>query len=235
MIVATTRRHVNAAMAAVALLTCLAASNADAQQKPRPRPAASSARPSRGVDIGGYATFGNVTFRATQSFEAILGESSGPIFGGGARIGLPWGGLFVDVGAWRLHREGERAFVYNDEVYRLGIPVDVTVTPLEISGGWRVRLRRLPKFIPYVAGGFTSMRYQETSDFSTASEDVDENFGGYHVLGGAEYKVIRWLGVAGEASWSTIPDALGEGGVSQRFSESDLGGTTLRFKITVGR
>jgi hypothetical protein len=129
MIAATTSRRFNAAVAAVALLTCLAANNADAQQKPRPRPAASNARPSRGVDIGGYAMFGNVTFSATESFDAILGESSGPIFGGGARIGLPWGGLFVDVGAWRFHREGERAFVYNDEVFRLGIPVDEQPAP----------------------------------------------------------------------------------------------------------
>ncbi|HEX6164627.1 MAG TPA: hypothetical protein VFZ31_14750, partial [Vicinamibacterales bacterium] len=112
---------------------------------------------------------------------------------------------------------------------------EVTVTPLEISGGWRFRLRRVPKLTPYVAGGFTSLRYEETSEFSTTNEDVDENFGGYHLLGGAEYKFSRWLGVAGEASWATVPDAIGEAGVSQRFSETDLGGTTLRVKITIGR
>ena len=47
----------------------------------------------------------------------------------------------MDVGAWRFHGEGERAFVFNDEVIPLGIPVDVTVTPIEISAGWRFRLR----------------------------------------------------------------------------------------------
>ena len=75
--------------------------------------------------------FGRINFTAADSFDAILGEPSGPIFGGGARVGLPWGGLFVDVGAWRFHADGERAFVFNDEVIPLGIPVDVTVTPIE--------------------------------------------------------------------------------------------------------
>ena len=230
---ALTRRFI-VTIAAAAALASAPGSPAFAQAKPRPRPAA-AAKPSRGIDINGYAMFGNITFAATESFDAVLGKSSGPIFGGGARIGLPWGGLFVDVGAWRFRGEGERVFVYNDEVFRLGIPVEVTVTPLEISGGWRFRLRRVPKLTPYVAGGFTSFRYEETSEFSTPLEDVDENFGGYHVLGGAEYQVSRWVGVAGEASWATVADAIGQSGVSQRFGETDLGGTTLRLKITIGR
>ena len=60
--------------------------------------------------------FGYINFTATESFDAILGTTSGPIFGGGARVGLPWGGLFADVGAWRFHGEGERAFVFDGEV-----------------------------------------------------------------------------------------------------------------------
>lgn len=234
MIAATMSRRFTMSVATVALIASAAATNADAQAKPRPRPA-TTAKPSRGVDIGGYAMFGNVTFAATESFDAILGESSGPIFGGGARVGLPWGGLFVDVGAWRFHGEGERAFVFGNEVIPLGIPVDVKVTPIEISAGWRFRFRRAPKFVPYVAGGLTSLKYQETAEFNTPAEDVDENFSGYLLLGGAEYKITRWLGVAGEASWSTVPDSIGEGGVSKAFNETDLGGTTLRLKITIGR
>ena len=178
---------------------------------------------------------GRVNFVANDSFDAIFGESTGPIFGGGARIGLPYGGLFVDVGAWRYHAEGERAFVAGDTVFPLGIPLDVTVTPLEISGGWRFKLRKMPKLTPYAAGGFTLMKYQETSEFSSGTDDADETFDGFHLFGGVEYKITRWFGIAGEASWSTVPDALGESGVSEAFNETDLGGTTLRFKITIGR
>ena len=202
-----------------------------AQAKPRPRPAA--ARPSQGVEVGGYAMFGRINFTAVESFNAILGESSGPIFGGGVRISE--GGVFLDVGAWQYSADGERAFVAGNTVFPLGIPVEVTVTPIEISVGWRFRLRKTPKLTPYAAGGFTLMKYRETSAFSTSDEDVNETFNGFHAFGGVEYKVTRWFGVAGEASWTTVPDALGEAGVSEAFNETDLGGTTFRFKITIGR
>jgi hypothetical protein len=79
------------------------------------------------------------------------------------------------------------------------------------------------------------MKYRESSDGSTSNDDVDETFNGFHLLGGAEYKITRWLGVAGEASWTTVPDAIGESGVSEAFGETNLGGATVRFKLTIGR
>ena len=51
---------------------------------------------------------GGMSFAALESFDAVLGTSSGTIFGGGAKVGLPWGGLFARVGAWRFSDEGER-------------------------------------------------------------------------------------------------------------------------------
>lgn len=191
---------------------------------------------SRGVDIGGYAMVGGINFTAQDSFAVVLGRSGGLILGGGGRIGLPVGGLFVDLGAWRFRGNGERAFVTaENEVFPLGIPLQVTVTPIEITAGWRFHMRRLPKLLPYVGGGLTAMKYEESSDFATESENAEERFTGYHVMGGVEYKVTRWLGMAGEASWTTIPDALGEAGASKVFDETDLGGATIRFKITIGR
>jgi opacity protein-like surface antigen len=222
----------------VVALASFDATSAYAQAKPR-TPAAAARRPApkpaRSISIGGYAMFGTISFTAKQSFDAILGSASGPIAGGGARVGLPWGGLFVDIGAFRYSASGERVLIANTQTFKLGIPVDVTVTPIELSAGWRFRFRRAPKITPYIAGGFTTLKYQETSTFATTSEDADESFNGYHVIGGAEYKIMRWLGVAGEGSWSTVPDAIGETGVSKAFNETDLGGKTFRFKITIGR
>lgn len=214
-----------------------AAANAQTQEKPRPRPAArpAQARQSRSIEIGGFATVGRMDLSSANSFDAIVGKHAGPIVGGGAHVGLPWGGLFAEVGAWRFHQDGERVFINNGTRFPLGIHEDITLTPIEISAGWRVRFRRLPKLIPYAAVGLTSMRFQETSDVSAAGEDVDENFGGYHLNVGAEYKIMRWLGVAGEAQWSTVPDAIGAGGVSETFQENELGGKAVRLKITIGR
>jgi opacity protein-like surface antigen len=222
-------------IALAAMLLAAGIPAAFAQSKPRPKPAAVAQPRQGGIQIGGYAMFGRINFTASESFDAVVGDPSGSIFGGGGRVGLPLGGLFVDVGAWRYRGEGERVFVADDEVFELGVPVEITVTPIEISAGWRFRIRRAPKLIPYAGGGFTILKYQETSDFASGAENADDSFSGYHLLGGAEYKITRWLGVAGEASWSTVPDAIGESGVSEAFDETDLGGTTFRVKITIGR
>ena len=215
---------------ALALLGAMASSPAAAQTQTRRQPSASS-----GIEIGGYAMVGQFSFAASESFDAILGTTSGVIFGGGATVGLPFGGLFVDVGAWQYSGSGERAFVVGDEVFPVGIPVDIEIVPIEISAGWKFRIRSLPKLFPYVAGGYTSFGYKETSSFSGTNEDLDERFGGYHLRGGAEFKLTSWLGVAGEVGWTSVPDALGNGGVSETFNEDNLGGTSFRARITVGR
>jgi hypothetical protein len=55
------------------------------------------------------------------------------------------------------------------------------------------------------------------------------------VQAGAEYQVLQWLAVGGEVGWSSVADAIGQGGVSAHFNEDNLGGTSVRLKISVGR
>ena len=217
---------------AIAVFALVAADPASAQSKPRPRPR--PAPQSRSISIGGYGMFGLINLTAVDTFDAVLDKTSGNIYGGGATVGLPLGGLFVDIGAWQFKEVGERAFIHEREVFRLGIPVTITITPLELTAGWRFR-RRNSRLVPYAGGGITMYGYKETSSFSTPAEDVDDRFSGYHVMGGVEYKVMRWLGIGGEAAWTTIPDSIGTGGISKVFRESDLGGTSFRAKITIGR
>ena len=101
------------------------------------------------VDVKGYGMFGGMSFSASESFDAIFGSSTGTIFGGGAEVGLPWGGVYVGVGAWRYSADGERAFVSGSEVFPLGIPLSVEMTPVEITGGWRFK-QISARLIPYV-------------------------------------------------------------------------------------
>ena len=219
------------------LLVVLLAGSLDAfaQAKPRPRQPLQPLLPPPTLEIGGYAMVGLMNFTAADSFDAILGSPSGTIFGGGARVGLPLGGLFVDVGAWRFRGEGERVFVFNGQEFPLDIPVEITITPLELTAGWQFRLRRAPRFRPYIGGGLTSYHYAESSAFSTGVENVADRFSGYHVLGGAAYRIARWIAVGGDATWTTVPEAIGVGGVSEAFDEMDLGGTSFRVKVTIGR
>lgn len=209
------------------------------------RQPATQARPRETIGVRGFVTVGNFSARSADTFEAVLGSNAGVIFGGGAHVLLPRG-FYVEASASRFRREGERVFVGADqEIFPLGIPLEVTLTPLEITGGWRYRhcprtAKRTttmcrPAVIPYVGGGFSSYRYQETSDFSATEDDVDERFAGFHLLGGVEYRAMPWLAVGGELAWSSIADAIGEAGVSAAFNETDLGGMTLRLKISIGR
>lgn len=187
------------------------------------------------LDIKGYGMLGSMRFSASESFEAVLGSSSGLILGGGAEVGLPVGGLYFGIGAWRFEDTGERVFLSGTEVFPLGIPVTVTVTPIEITGGWRFR-NLVPRLVPYVGGGWSSVGYKEIADFADEGEDESERFSGFHILGGVEYRATTWLGVGGEVAWMSIPDALGTpGSASEHFDETNLGGTSLRLKVTVGR
>lgn len=204
-----------------------------AQQQPRPPSTSNTRAAERRVE--GYVTFGRTSFTATESFDAILGSASGPVVGGGARIDLRMGGLFFDLGATHFHADGERVFVFGNELIPLGIPAEISVTPIEISFGWRFRARRLPKLVPYVAGGLASVRYREQSAFASAVENDDRTFNGAQMFGGIEYQAARWLGVAAEAAWNSVPDVIGESGVSAKFRETNLGGQSFRVKILVGR
>jgi opacity protein-like surface antigen len=186
------------------------------------------------VGVRGFGMVGNMTFTATKSFDAVLDRSSGPIFGGGVQVLLPWN-IYFEAGAWRFRQDGERVFVGpTDEVFRLGIPVEITITPLEVTGGYRLRMFSA-KFTPYAGVGYSSYRYKETSEFADPDENVDETFSGFHVQGGAEYQLFRWLAIGAEAAWTSVADAIGKGGVSAHYGEDNLGGTSLRLKISVGR
>jgi hypothetical protein len=196
--------------------------------------ASASAQSLSDIGVRGLGMFGNISFASKDSFEAILDRNRGPIYGGGGQVLLPWG-IYVEVAAWRFKQTGERAFVGpNDEVFRLGIPVEITITPFELTAGYRAA-QLSPRIVPYGGVGYSSYGYKETSDFADPGENVDDRFGGFHLQGGVEFLVSRWLAVGGEATWSSIANAIGKGGVSEQFNEDNLGGTSIRLKISVGR
>jgi opacity protein-like surface antigen len=183
----------------------------------------------------GIIEVGAAMFTASDSFEAIFGTATGTVFGGGGEVILPQQ-VFASVRASRFQRSGERAFLFEGETFGLGVDTTVRVTPIEVTGGYRFGdLTR--RFVPYVGAGMGWHRYQETSEFADDDENVTETFQGYHLLGGAEFRITRWFGVGGEFQWTTVPDALGQdpNGVSAAFEETNLGGTAFRVRFVVGR
>ncbi len=207
---------------------------ADGAAAPAPAaPAASTASSSsspRAVAVRGFGQFGYTSFTASDSFSAVLGDPGGMMLGAGAEIRFA-GGLFVSGSFERFDKVGERVFVFDGEVYQLGIPNTVTVTPMTITGGWRFESGFLT---PYGGGGIGRVGYKEFSDFAEDDENVDETYSSYHVLGGIEVR-NGWVATAFEAQFTQVPDALGTGGVSAAFNEHNLGGFTMRVKVLVGR
>ena len=201
----------------------------------RPVPAGSRGRATLAnrLQIRAFGSVGTTWFTSSSTFKAVLGSATGQDFGGG--VNLTKGPGYLEIGARRFSKTGQRVFVTdNGEVFPLGIPATVTMTPLEVAAGWRFR-PRFGRLIPHLGAGYTRMKYEETSDFAEAGENIGESFNGYHVIGGAEVRVARWVGITSEVVWTSLPDGLGQGGASKAFDETNLGGASLRLKLVIGR
>ena len=196
----------------------------------------------------GFIQASQLRFAASRSIEATTGSPTGFAYGGGGQIGI--GRLFVQGGIERYEAAGRRVFVLDDRVFDLGIPNQITITPLQLTAGYRSRGR----VAGYGGGGVGVYRFSESAPFGPQSGrpdsapesavvpplgppyggDVRETHRSWHVLGGVETALLPWLWIGGEGQWTWVPDALGAGGVSAAFDETDLGGLSLRVKLSVG-
>ena len=208
------------------VLTAFVAAPASAQIRPLPPPF--DDRPS--ISLRPFFVFAQENFTARKTFDAVFGKSSQPFFGGGLSVAFKKG-FYFDVTASRFKKTGERAFFSDGQSFGLGIPLTATLTPLEVTAG--VRFRITPRLFPYAGGGAGSYRYQETSQFEDAP--FDQRHVGYLVVGGVEFRISRWVGISGDAQYTRVPGIIGSGGVSKEAGESDLGGTSGRVRVIVGR
>ena len=186
------------------------------------------------LSVTAFALAAEQQFAATTTFNAIFGSTSAPFFGGGARVALR-SGPYVELAASRFRKTGERAFLFNNQASRLGIPLTATIVPVEVTGGYRLHLRRYPRVVPFGGVGVGWYHYTEVSEFSDPTENVDTRHNGYLVVGGVELKALRWIAFSIDTQYTHVPDILGNGGISEDASEHDLGGTAIRFKVVVGR
>jgi hypothetical protein len=184
--------------------------------------------------VRGVVEAGARTFTSSQSFEAVLGSKAGPVFGGGAQL-LVGRHLFVGVDVSRFSKDGERVVVAGGEAFPNGIATTISIVPIEVSAGWRFTDGRRT-VIPYLGGGLSWHKYKETSDFAASDEDVQFTKAGFQLLGGAEWRASRLIGIAGEAAWMSVPNAFtSTTGAAAAFGEDDLGGAVFRVKVIIGR
>ena len=172
------------------------------------------------------------SFTAADAFDATFEKTRAPFFGGGVQAVI-LDQFIVEIGASRFRQTGERVFRSGAGIFRLGIPLTATITPVEVTGGYRFPLWQHAR--PYVAVGVGSYAYTETSDFADPAENVDTRRSGFVVNGGFEFRVHRWVGASADLQYSRVRRILGTGGVSQQLGEDDLGGIAARVKFIVGR
>lgn len=214
-------------------LLALAAAAPVAAQARRPAPPRREPVPS--ISLRPFFLVSGENFTAADTFKAVFGRSVQPFWGGG--LDLAFGsGIYVDVTASRFKKTGQRAFIGpGNRAFQLGIPLTTTITPFEVTAGYRFKPGS--SIVPYAGAGVGSYSYKEVSPapFSEASENLDVRHVGYLIVGGAEFRVSRWVALSVDAQYTHVTGILGSGGVSQALNEKDLGGTAARFKVLVGR
>jgi opacity protein-like surface antigen len=185
-----------------------------------------------------FRPFGDVSFQrfsATETFTSIFGSDTGWFYGGGLDVTVR-DQFYIDLAASRFKKDGSRVFRdANGNVFNLGIPLTATITPLELVGGYRFHPHRFRWLVPYAGAGVGWYRYEETSAFASAGDDIDTRKPGFVAQGGAEFRVHRWIALAADLQYTHVPGILGDAGISADVGEKDLGGLAGRFKIVVGK
>lgn len=205
--------------------------------KPQPKPAIPQTRPKPGV--GGFVLFDMQSMAAKDTFDAIFEKSTFQSVGFGAEAFNLFRGLFARVTYSKITENGSRVAVVNGEAVPLNIDLEMQLGTTEVSGGWRFPLGKprrtgvparltYPRFNAYGGGGVLFVSFRETSEFALAGEDSNESFNGYTVFGGIDATVWKLIYAGFEAQYRSVPDALGEGGASKEYSETDLGGFVVR-------
>lgn len=168
---------------------------------------------------------------AENSASALFDSTGGPTFGGAARYTF-WRSAFVSAGIRTFSKDGERVFVsgVNQPVQKLGFPLSIRVTPVFLTVGYRFRDGSL--VVPYAGLGGSLTSYKEESEVAGEVFRDERSRAGF--LGVAGVEVGRGLLRFGaEVGWSSVPDAIGLGGVSKVYGEDDLGGFHVVGKVVV--
>ena len=198
------------------------------QKRPRKPPA-----PKLPIGLRAFFIGEGTLVSASDSFKAVTGSAFLAGVGGGAEVLNIWKRLFARVGVTTTATDGVRAFVVDGEVIPTGVTIDIGMRTIEIGAGWRMHFAKRPKLVFYYGGSVLLVKYTEDSQFGAGQDNVDESFRGYSAQAGLEVVLWKWLTAAVEGQYRIVPDAIGAGGVSKDYGETDLGGAAIRGMIGV--
>ena len=186
-------------------------------------------------DRMGLVAFGSFDFlniASSQTFDAVFGTSQTHALGAGLDVVNIWKHVFLRVAVSKTSLEGTRVVVVNSTVYKLPTTLTVDMTPTEVGAGWRfVSKRGSARFTPYLGAEAVFLKYQETSTFADAAENVSDTFTGFGAFGGVDVRVAGQFIAGAEAQYRTINSAPAPNSAAASFNEQNLGGTVFRLKL----
>ena len=176
-----------------------------------------------------FVHFEGQAVKAKQSFEAVTGSTMMTGIGVGLEVQNIWKGVFLRGAISKLSKSGETVFVDEGVVYPLGVPIDITMTPIEVAAGWR--FKALGRVVPYAGLGPMFLKHREEAEGDNSSESVNETFGGIALFAGIEVPVASIVSAGAELGLRKVT-VDSPGGTMRAFGENDLGGLTFRVMIS---
>src|SRR5438094_5088329 len=101
-----------------------------------------------GIDVRPFALATEQRFDASTTFNAVSASPAETFWGGGVDVVIHKA-YFVDLAISHMSKGGQRAFINNGQVFRLGIPLRVKMMAVEMTGGYRFRCQN-SRIVPYV-------------------------------------------------------------------------------------
>lgn len=183
-------------------------------------PAPSASEPQsvvRGVRLGPRAGAFEM-INSPDSYEAVFNAVM-PQLGLAVEVELPHRVLLTvayDFG----EVDGEQVLP-GRPIRRTGEPETLTYEPLSLTAAWLLPSRS--RWEAYLGGGVTYLNWRDVGARTTSGGDL-----GAHAVFGFRRGVGAWR-LGAELRYSTVPNAVGDSGISRVFEEDDLGGLSLHF------
>jgi hypothetical protein len=178
-----------------------------------------------------FVHFEGQAMKAKDSFDAVTGSSTVTGLGIGLEAQNIWRGLFIRVGTSKLSADGERVFVDEGDVFPLGIPIEITMKPIELAAGWRFKPLGSRAVTPYAGMGPMFLKYKEESEGDASGESVNATYAGIALFGGIELPVWKKISAGAELGLRKVT-VDSPGGTMRLFGENDLGGLTFRVMVS---
>ena len=159
-----------------------------------------------------------VAINAKDSYDAVFG---GTMMRYGAQIEFrPAAHFLLSLAGETGSKTGERVLPTKPPI-RTGVPEKLTLTPIHLSVAWIFHPEANVNW--YAGAGPTFLSWKDSSG-------ADHNSGsdtGMHLVGGVRWQSAGRLSVGGEVRYSTVPNAVGNAGITKLYNEDDLGGISI--------